>query len=278
MKRKRLNLIVFLLYLLIFPAFFSVSIMAEEGSVMGINDAIKNFRRQDATRTGNLNEIRREYQELNQVKNEINRDVSRKEQEMNVKYKEMIENYLDRWINYLNKVKEQLVNSDDATLSGYITSVEAEIAWVEGKKAELQSLTNVDDIKIFTRELRTQRQAYIENFGEIRSQFQRRYLERLRVRLTNMLSLVERMEMRISLFAQRGLDVTQAHAELSLIKEELNNEMAKLDNGDVSNSELLVKEVNLLIKKTTTQLRVMIRQLRLQIATGADVTVTLPVR
>src|SRR3989338_3463321 len=108
MKRKRLNLIVFLLYLLIFPAFFSVSIMAEEGSVMGINDAIKNFRRQDATRTGNLNEIRREYQELNQVKNEINRDVSRKEQEMNVKYKEMIENYLDRWINYLNKVKEQL--------------------------------------------------------------------------------------------------------------------------------------------------------------------------
>ena len=93
-----------------------------------------------------------------------------------------------------------------------------------------------------------------------------------------MLSLVERMEMRISLFAQRGLDVTQAHAELSLIKEELNNEMAKLDNGDVSNSELLVKEVNLLIKKTTTQLRVMIRQLRLQIATGADVTVTLPVR
>src|SRR3989338_4945165 len=90
---RKFILFFFILGLVIASPFFKTSsVYSAQGSIKGIFDAINQYRNRDATGSS-LQDIKQDLQDLNKVKNEVNKDMAAAEGEFFDKSEETVGQY-----------------------------------------------------------------------------------------------------------------------------------------------------------------------------------------
>ncbi|OGG03325.1 hypothetical protein A2W14_02435 [Candidatus Gottesmanbacteria bacterium RBG_16_37_8] len=242
--------------------------VSAQGNVKGIFDSLKKYREEQAT-SSSLKEIKKDFQELNQVRNQLSQEVVKKKQELLEKSKESVIEYLDKWSGYLNKVEEELGNYDPIIVAGIKEKIEAEIIWISAKKEEVIAVTSIEQLRTIVVELRERRRLFLLNLGEIRSRRLQNHLSRLEERLNRLNNLLSKFGENLNRFAQRGVDVTNSRVILAQLQVDLNQATTLLEQAKevtvLDEVKQEIDEIQQIIKKITTGLGEIMKELKPQV-------------
>ena len=275
---RKFILFFFILGLVIASPFFKTSsVYSAQGSIKGIFDAINQYRNRDATGSS-LQDIKQDLQDLNRVKNEVNKDMVAAEGEFFDKSEETVGQYLDKWTQYLEKVRDQSENYGQDLAAGIRVHAEEELLYVSGKKEELTGINDIGTLRNFVRDLRAHRQSVAVTWGEVRSRLRVRQMELLENRLNRLNALLNKFEDKLKSFEDRGIDTASAQSILAGLKNDLATAFDKLDQeknstesgrAQISDNNLqLARDINLTVRQILMKLREIFRSLRSQLPSG----------